>query len=70
MPKHAKPDQAENDVTTVHIEIDGVKVKVDVCAQHFAPIKSAYEAGTRITAQAGDLPANTRAAMERRFRQG
>jgi hypothetical protein len=70
MPKHSRPDIAETDVETVYIRMGNVEVRVDMCGYHRAPIKAAYEAGTRVSPQAGDLPANTKAAIERRFRQG
>jgi hypothetical protein len=70
MPKHSRAEIAEKDVETVYIRIDGVEVRVDMCGYHRSAVRAAYEAGTRVTPQAGDLPANTRAAIERRFRNG
>lgn len=70
MPKHAKPEQVETDVETFFIRLDSIEVRVDLCSHHSGPIMAAFHAGTRTTPTKGDLPVNTRAALERRFRQG
>jgi hypothetical protein len=61
-------DGAEaDDVVTVFLECDGVRVKVDLCPKHAGPIRKACEAGVQVTQQADDLPGSTLGALTRRI---
>lgn len=61
-------DGAESDdVMTVFIEIDGARVKVDLCAKHVAPVRKAHGAGVQVTQSEGDLPGSTLGALSRRI---